>query len=108
MLDSEQSPQKKPARWSRTDVLSLGPVDDPHGLDDRQAVARELAEQAVFPVREPVRQLLQRVEHTRVLDEANDVARDPALDDGEPVRLPFLQRPVPREVEKVGMPGARD
>ena len=83
-------------------------MHDPDGVDDRHAVVRERAEQAVLAVRELVVDLLQRVERAVVLDEANDVPADSALDDREPLRLPLVERLVPGQVEEVRLAGPRD
>ena len=58
--------------------------------------------------REPLRQLLERVEHAVVVDEPHDVAVEPPRDLDDPVRLPLLERLVPRQVAEVGLARARD
>ena len=83
-------------------------MHDPDRVDDRHPVVRERAEQAVLAVRELVVDLLQRVERAVVLDEANDVPADPALDDREPLRLPLVERLVPGQVEEVRLARPRD
>jgi hypothetical protein len=67
-------------------------ADDADGLDDRQRDRGELAEEPVLALREPLRELLQRVERPVIADEANDVPADPAHDLDEAVRFPLLER----------------
>ena len=73
--------------------------DDADSLHDGHLVGREGAEQAVLAPRQLDGQLLERVELRSelavVLDEANDVAVDPAHDLDEPRVLPLLERLVP-------------
>jgi len=83
-------------------------ADDADRLDGRQAELGERAQQLVLALREPRRQFLERVEGAVVVDEANDVAADPALDVDEPWRLPAFERLIPGQVEEVGMTGADD
>ena len=82
--------------------------DEPDRLDDRQALALEPAQQRPLAARRPLGQLLQRVERAVVLDEAHDVAADPADQVDDPLRLPLLERRVPRQVEEARVARARD
>ena len=50
--------------------------DDADGLDDRQALAFEPAQQRPLAARRALGQLLERVERAVVLDESHDVAAD--------------------------------
>jgi hypothetical protein len=85
---------------------------DPHRLDHRHLLLGERSQQPPLAPGEVGRQLLERVERRPeravVLDEAHDVAVDPAHDLDQALRLPLGQRLVPRQVEKVGMPRAGD
>ena len=86
--------------------------DDADRLDDGHLVGRERAQEPVLPPGQLDRQLLERVqlrpELAVVLDEANDVAVDPAHDLDEPRVLPLLERLVPGQVEEVRVAGAGD
>ena len=82
--------------------------DDADRLDHRHLLVLELGQQPVLPPREPRRQLLQREERAADLDEANDVPMDPARDLDEPVRRPFLQRLLPRQLQQARVRGAGD
>ena len=112
----EEGPERQrvvevPRDQDRVEVAAaLG--DDADGLDDRHLVGGERAEQPVLAPGELDRQLLERVqlrpERAVVLDEANDVAVDPAHDLDEALVLPLGERLVPGQVEEVRVAGARD
>ena len=96
------------AREQHRLVARAALADDADRLDRRQTELCERAQQPVLALREARRQLLQRVERAVVVDEADDVPADAARDVDEPRRLPLLERLAPRQVEEVGMSGARD
>ena len=80
--------------------------DDADRLDDRQVLALEAPQERPLPPSGPLGQLLERIQDTVVLDEAHHVAADAADQADEPLRLPGLERFVPRQVEEVGVAGA--
>lgn len=77
----------------------------PDRLDHGQGFLLEAAEETVLTRREPWWQLLQGVDGSVVLDEADDVPVDAARDLDEALVVPLLERPLPRQVQEVRMPG---
>ena len=93
----------------RTASRSLARLaDDADDVDDRHLVRGERAEEPVLPARELGRQLLQRVDRAAVLDEADDVPVDAALDLDQPLRVPLFEGQTPGQVQEVRVAGARD
>src|SRR5439155_4575619 len=82
--------------------------DDADDLHRGDRLVLEVPQQPVLALGQPLGQLLERIEAAVVVDEAHDVARDAAGDLDDPVLLPLLERLGPREVEEVGVAGARD
>ena len=81
---------------------------DADDLDDGDRLVGQPPQEAVLAPGEPLRQLLERVDGAVVVDEPNDVAADPAHDLDEALVLPALERLLPRQVEEVRMPRARE
>ncbi len=81
---------------------------DPDGLDDGERLSLQAAEERPLAPGGALRQLLDRVQRAVVLDEANDMAADPAHHGDEPVRLPVFERRLPGQVEKARMARAGD
>jgi len=81
---------------------------DADALDRREAVAPQRAQEPVLLVREPVVDLLERVEPAAALDETDDVAADPAVDDRQERWIPLLERRPPGQVEELVTPRVGD
>jgi len=81
---------------------------DADALDRREAVAPQRAQEPVLLVREPVVDLLERVEPAASLDETDDVAADPVVDDGQERWIPLLERRPPGQVEELMTPCVGD
>lgn len=82
--------------------------DDADRLDDWQRLALQPAQKRPLAPGGPLRQLLECVERPVVLDEANDVAADPADQSDDPLRPPVFERRLPRKVEEARVARARD
>ena len=83
-------------------VLAVHPAgDDADRLDDRDRMVGELPQKCVLMAREPRVDLLEREDFAFVADEAHDVAADSPRDVDDPVRVPFLERQLPRQIEEV-------
>jgi hypothetical protein len=82
--------------------------DDADGAHRRHLLLLEPPQEPVLALGEPRRQLLQREDVKLVLDEADDVAVDAALDLDDELGAPVGERGRPRQPEEVRVAGARD